>query len=146
MNKKLACALLGSSMLLASCATSSQVGMVSTRNIDYSATYTKGKATSHTANVTLILVIPVAIDDFNQVEVIDMAMKQEGYDFLTDVTVTLTQINAFVYMNNSLKVEGTGWKKAGATAEVAPVGETKVAYEVRKSESGYDLKKVNLPN
>jgi hypothetical protein len=145
MNTKNALLVFLLSAFLSACSTSSRVGMLSTRNIDYSATYVKGNSTSYSAHVTLILFVPIEFDDLNDVEVVDMALKKEGYEFLTNATITHKGIFTLLFNSATFTVEGTGWKKGGATTEIDSPPNTKFAYSVTKTKEGYDLKKVDVP-
>jgi hypothetical protein len=129
---------------LVSCVASSTIGTISTRNIDYSATYTKGGPAEASANISLFLFIPVSIQDMNPVEVVDMAMKKEGYDFLTNVKVSQTNITAIIYNSVTLKVEGTGWKKSGSPTSSNSNTMAPVAYEVFKNQDKIDVRKISI--
>jgi len=116
--------------------------MVSTRNIDYSATYTKGATTSHSANIAFLISIPISIQDVNLVELIDMALIKEGYDFMTNVTVSNTSVIAIIYNSITIKVEGTGWKSSNASSQ-SENGISESSFKVIETKDGIALEKVS---
>jgi hypothetical protein len=118
------------------------MGTISTRNIDYSANFVKGNETTQSSTVAFFLCIPVMMQDLNMVEIVDMAMKKEGYDFMTNVTISTSSVTAIVYNSVTYKVQGTGWKKTGVeTSENVDKIDT-FAYSVRKNKDEYELIKI----
>ncbi len=115
-----------------------KIGMIGTRNIDYSATYEKKSATSIEKSVSLFIIIPIKMDDLTPIELIDRAIEKEGYEFLTDVTVEETVIPLFVYTYAGYKIKGTGWKKSG---DKASLGSEKTGYIVSKKDGEIVLEK-----
>jgi hypothetical protein len=90
------------------------MGMIGTRNIDYSATYEKGNMTQAEGEVALFLIIPFKLDDLYAMEIIDQALEKGGYDFMTDVTVTSFVFPTYIYNSFSYEIKGTGWRKVDA--------------------------------
>lgn len=101
-------------VLLSSCNTAN-IGMIGTRNIDYSATYEKGEYVEYQATSAFIgmyyPIIPISLDDDYPMEVFDQALKKGGYDFMTNVTVERTGFYYFFYMGNKYIIKGTGWRR-----------------------------------
>lgn len=93
-----------------SCSTA-KIGMVGTRNVDYSATYVKGNQVTDKAQILLILIIPVKFDDFNMIEIIDNVMAKEGYDFMTDVEITSITFPFGLITYSRIEISGIGWKR-----------------------------------
>ena len=128
----------------ASCTTSVKMGTIGTRNIDYSATYSKKGKGVHVARFQMFIIFPVQIDDFDRTEIIDMALKKEGFDFLTDTTVELTQyFIPYIYMYQSFQVSGSGWTTNKNYAMDSNIIKT---YEVVKNDfnDGLDVKEVSM--
>ena len=98
-------------LLLSGCSTVAKMGMISSRNIDYSASYMKGSVVESKAELMMLLFIPVKMDDTYFYEVLDKALEKEGYDFMTDVTIEKTLVYTVVFDYMSYSIRGTGWKK-----------------------------------
>lgn len=125
-----------------SCVSTSHMGLVSTRNIDYSANYSIGGETMHSATVMFILLVPVMVQDANMVEIIDVAMKKEGYDFMTDVTVSQSFIFTYVFNSFTYKVTGTGWRNTEMTSSVQEQKEI-AKYAVSEIDGKLSVEKIN---
>lgn len=116
-------------LLVSGCATG-KLGMVGTRNIDYSATYEKGGPTEAKNTVAFFVIFPVAWDELHAMEVIDLALAEGGYDFLTDVEISVKSLPLWpIYVSTTLSVKGTGWRKAGSHANMDIHSGPLLAYE-----------------
>jgi hypothetical protein len=129
---------------LVSCVSTAHLGAISTRNIDYSAYYMKSNLTQQSATVAMVFCIPVMMEDVNMVEIIDLAMKREGYDFLTDVKISNTTVITYIFNCVNYTVLGTGWKKVGMATSANENSVDKYAYAVSKENGKYKLRKMDL--
>lgn len=127
-----------------SCTYKATLGTISTRNIDYSARYEKDGEAFHKANLLIVLSIPVYIQDQYMVEIIDMAMIESGYEFMTDVKVKATIIPAFLVNYFSVEIEGIGWKEINTAADAKEMlKKEKVCYKVNVTEGDkFDLERL----
>jgi hypothetical protein len=126
--------------VLASC--SANVGMMSTRNIDYSATYVKSGKAYHKASFAMVFVFPVAFDDMNLVEVVDQALMSQGYELMTGIELKgLVVPIPYIFTYASVEVSGTGWKVQDATAQADDASE-KPMYSVKQENGEYTFERI----
>lgn len=111
MMKKIFIGILFLSLLSVLNCSTARMGLVGTRNIDYSATYIKGNQVTDDSKLILFLVIPVKCDDFNMVEIIDKVMAKEGYDFMTNVEISSMIVPLVFITYSKVEITGTGWKR-----------------------------------
>lgn len=107
------------SLLLAvACTNTAKFGMVGTRNVDYSATYSKSETTEAQGEVEFILLIPKTVEIMHPIEQIDQALAKGGYEFMTNAEITQSLLFTIIYNHAVLKVKGTGWKKNGVMGSI----------------------------
>lgn len=127
-------------LFVSSCATSSvNLGTIGTRNIDYSATYQRGGETSEKRSLAVVFVIPVVVQDISIMDIIDSALEQGGYEFMTETTFShVIGFFPYLFQYEKYEVRGIGWKKADSSSALnfesifSPT-----TYLVSKNESGY---------
>jgi hypothetical protein len=63
---------------------------------------------------------------------------------MTNVDISTTTVFTYIYNSVTLKVQGTGWKKAGMTTSGKENNIDKFAYSVSQNNGKYELNKIEI--
>jgi hypothetical protein len=117
------------------------MGVLGTRNIDMSATYSKGNPVMSSANVVIIVAVPVVLDDYSIYELLDKALEKEGYEFATDVEIKTSVFFTYLVDWIGYEVHATGWKKDTSSVSMEN-SENIIGYKVEKSDGEFEIAKL----